>query len=175
MPATPTAKLRSFVLGLALGSLAKLAKGRAAGETEDRARRASARIPLVLDLDVQAKPLWSAGSESRGPGMVPQEGGRPSAVGRTVDSGGTAEAVDRDLGANRLATDTQASEAAFPDQEGFLEHLRYGSSLHGCLHRSDGQLSGLVGLGGAGSSSPTCDSLQRNRASEGFRGDIAEG
>ncbi len=110
-----------MVLGLALTSLAELAKAFAPGETGDHHRLASARIPTFLDLDLQARTIRSVGIESRTPGFGAPDGGSQSLVGRTTDSWRITETGDRSLGAHRLPTDAQAPEAAFPNLEGLPE------------------------------------------------------
>jgi len=58
-----------LVLGLPGAILAELAKLIASGATGDRGQLASARIPVVLDLDFPAQAIGSTGNKSRTQGF----------------------------------------------------------------------------------------------------------
>src|SRR5215831_1140973 len=175
MPTTSAASDSPLVLGLAPTDLAELAKGFAPGETRDRHWLASARIPPFLVLDLQAKAVRSAENESRTQGFGASGGGSQSPVGRTSHSWGANETGNRNLGTHCLPTNAQASEATLTDVEDFPGKPCERVDLDRFLHRPYRYVSGLVCPSGARSSSPACDSLQRNGASLGSLDRAADG
>jgi len=135
---------RSRILGAAVEDLGRVGEVARLGQARDRDPLASQGFPAVLAMEEP----WTRAAQGlcRDPGSDPADVPGEPALGCATHTRRVAQTRHRDQPGRRLQVHGAATEAAVSGVAGILDEPRQGHRVGGLLHRSDGDLQGLLRL-----------------------------